>query len=263
VIICADSGTNSLPNSVADAEAMVALAQEMRERTDGADGCEKIVKNASLAEMKEAFTQLRRDEIWPGTLVTLFFSGHGAEHDGTHYLLPVGMPAAASLTELTQRAAAAGATAEALMAAKELCKQLDQGARVPPEVIRVRKRDLVEMVMTAEAARNPSMQKEQEEALRLELEGGSWPEHCAEHTFAGQAQGALSVSWVLQQLNDGMDVVTVMFLDCCRDNPQHETFNALNTAATAGTKDVKDFDGGINADSQFFVGLACDPGTVA
>ena len=77
------------------AEAMVALAQEMRERTDGADGCEKIVKNASLAEMKEAFTQLRRDEIWPGTLVTLFFSGHEAEHDGTHYLLPVGMPAAA------------------------------------------------------------------------------------------------------------------------------------------------------------------------
>eukprot|EP01047_Picozoa_sp_COSAG01_P083828 COSAG01_NODE_17715_length_1129_cov_3.184466_1_plen_297_part_10 len=42
---------------------------------------------------------LRRDEIWPGTLVTLFFSGHGAEHDGTHYLLPVGMPAAASLME--------------------------------------------------------------------------------------------------------------------------------------------------------------------
>eukprot|EP01047_Picozoa_sp_COSAG01_P066977 COSAG01_NODE_9359_length_2470_cov_11.861240_1_plen_46_part_10 len=46
----------------------MALAQEMRERTDGADGCEEIIKNASLAEMKEAFTQLRRDEIWPGTL---------------------------------------------------------------------------------------------------------------------------------------------------------------------------------------------------
>ena len=65
---------------------MVALAQEIRERTDGADGCAKHVKNASLKDMKEAFTQLRRDEIWPGTLVTLFFSGHGAEHDGTRSL---------------------------------------------------------------------------------------------------------------------------------------------------------------------------------
>jgi hypothetical protein len=242
---------------------MVALAQEMRERTDGADGCEKIVKNASLAEMKEAFTQLRRDEIWPGTLVTLFFSGHGAEHDGTHYLLPVGMPAAASLAELTQRAAAAGATTEALIAAKKLCKQLDQGAEVPPEVIRAQKRDFVEIVMTAEATKYPDMQIEQKEALRLELEGRSWPEHYAEHTFAGQAQGALSVSWILQQLNDGLDVVTVLFLDCCRDNPQNETFTAMGTRSTAVTKSFGDTDGEIVSDSQFFVGLACDPGTVA
>jgi hypothetical protein len=242
---------------------MVALAREMRERTDGADGCEKIIKNASLAEMKEAFTQLRRDEIWPGTLVTLFFSGHGAEHDGTHYLLPVGMPAAASLAELTQRAAAAGATTEALIAAKKLCKQLDQGAEVPPEVIRAQKCDFVEIVMTAEATKYPDMQIEQKEALRLELEGRSWPEHYAEHTFAGQAQGALSVSWILQQLNDGLDVVTVLFLDCCRDNPQNETFTAMGTRSTAVTKSFGDTDGEIVSDSQFFVGLACDPGTVA
>ena len=243
---------------------MVALAQEIRERTDGADGCAKHVKNASLKDMKEAFTQLRRDEIWPGTLVTLFFSGHGAEHDGTHYLLPVGMPAAASLMELTQRAAAAGASAEALMAAKELCKQLDQGAEVASEVIRAQKRDLVEMVMTAETAKNPDMQIEQKEALRLELEGRSWPAHYAEHTFAGQTQGALSVSWILQQLNEeGLDVVTVLFLDCCRDNPQTETFTALGTRSIAVTKSFGDTDGGIVSDSQCFVGLACDPGTAA
>eukprot|EP01047_Picozoa_sp_COSAG01_P050663 COSAG01_NODE_5146_length_4453_cov_10.678916_2_plen_243_part_00 len=242
---------------------MIALAQEMRERTDGADGCEKLVKNASLMDMKEAFTQLRRDEIWPGTLVTLFFSGHGAEHDGTHYLLPVGMPAAASLRELTQRAAAAEATAEALLAAKELCKQLDQGAEVASEVIRAQKRDLVEMVMTVETAKNPDMQIEQKEALRLELEGRSRPEHYAEHTFAGQSQGGLSVSWILQQLNDCLDVVTVLFLDCCRDNPQNETFKALGTSSTAVTKSFGDTDDGIVSDSQFFVGLACDPGTVA
>ena len=243
---------------------MVALAQEIRERTDGADGCAKHVKNASLKDMKEAFTQLRRDEIWPGTLVTLFFSGHGAEHDGTHYLLPFGMPAAASLMELTQRAAAAGASAEALMAAKELCKQLDQGAEVASEVIRAQKRDLVETVMTAETAKNPDMQIEQKEALRLELEGRSWLEHYAEHTFAGQTQGALSVSWILQQLNDASDVVTVLFLDCCRDNPQQaETFTAVGTRSIAVTKSFGDRDGGIVSDSQFFVGLACGPGTAA
>jgi hypothetical protein len=248
---------------VADAEAMVALAQEMRERTDGADGCEKFVKNASLTNMKEAFAQLRRDEIWPSTLDTLFFSGHGAEHDGTHYLLPVGMPAAASLTELTQRAAAAGATAEALMAAKELCNQLDQCAEVASEVIRAQKRDLVEMVMTAETAKNPDMQIEQKQALCLELEGRSWPEHYAEHTFAGQTHWGLSVSWILQQLNEGLDVVTVLFLDCCRDNPQNETFTALGTRSTAVTKSFGDTDGGIVSDSQVSVGLACGPGTVA
>ena len=43
-----------------------------------------------------------------------------------------------------QRAEAAGTTTEALMAAKELCNQLDQGAEVPPEVIWAQKRDLVE-----------------------------------------------------------------------------------------------------------------------
>jgi hypothetical protein len=242
---------------------MVALAQEIRERTDGADGWARIVKNASLTDMKEAFTQLRRDEIWPGTLVTLFFSGHGAEHDGTHYLLPFGMPAAAIIMELTQRAAAAKASAGALMAVKELCKQLDQGAEVASEVIRAQKRDLVEMVMTAETAKNPDMQIEQKEALRLELGGRSWLEYYAEHTFAGQTQGALSVSWILQQLNEGLDVVTVLFLDCCRDNPQTETFTALGTRSLAVTKSFGDTDGGIVSDSQCYVGLACDPGTAA
>ena len=129
--------------------------------------------------------------------------------------------------------------------------------------LRAQKRDLVEMAMTAETAKSPDMQIEQKEALRLELEGRSWPEHCAAHTFGGLAQGTFSVSWILQQLNDASDVVTVLFLDCCRDNPQNETFTALGMRSTAVTKSFGDTDGGIVSDSQIFAGLACVPGTAA
>jgi hypothetical protein len=89
------SGADALPNCVTDATSMRDMARMMRQRA-GADGREILLEDASCAEMKHAVQKLTQDAIWiwPGSLVTVFFSGHGAQRDGTTYLLPISMPTA-------------------------------------------------------------------------------------------------------------------------------------------------------------------------
>jgi hypothetical protein len=148
-------GWSQLPNCVADAEAMADMAREMRTKAE-AEGGEHVLPNATLAQTKRAVSELRRDEVWPGSLVTVYFrcvltwrmrswaelhwlrspydsgrlivgaddrascvSGHGAEHDGTNYLLPLGMAEAASLDQLVRRAASAGVRSEQLQQARD------------------------------------------------------------------------------------------------------------------------------------------------
>ena len=84
---------------------MCNMARTMRESTPGAAGYEILLKNAPLSEMKQAVEKLCL-QVWPGSLVTFFFSGHGAGHGGTSYLLPLGMPEGLDLGQLAERAEA-------------------------------------------------------------------------------------------------------------------------------------------------------------
>jgi hypothetical protein len=120
------------------------------------------------------------------------------------------------------------------------------------------------MIVAATAGQRPGgvVAREEEEALRLELEGRCSPEHYAEHSYGGRRHGAVSLSWIMQILNDGLDVINLVFLDCCRDNPEDGTFKVSGLAMEAASL-TKGGVGSVMGDSQFFVGMACDPGTVA
>ena len=78
-------GRNSLPNCVNDATDMGACAQRI--------GFEyvQVLRDSTQKEIMREIRRLRDERIRPGSLVLLYFSGHGAEHEGVTYLLPRGM----------------------------------------------------------------------------------------------------------------------------------------------------------------------------
>eukprot|EP01048_Picozoa_sp_COSAG05_P025536 COSAG05_NODE_6540_length_940_cov_1.834721_1_plen_274_part_10 len=79
------------------------------------------------------------------------------------------------------------------------------------------------------------------------------------------ADEAVSLNSVLKNFNLGApDTVNLVFLDCCRDNELDTTFKV--TKAASGGRGKSTITGkGIRAPAktQFLIGLACDPGTVA
>jgi uncharacterized caspase-like protein len=77
---------NTLPNCVADAEDMGACCEQLL----GFDTV-IILKDANKLAIMQAVRMLRDEHIKPGSLVLFFFSGHGVEHEGVSYLLPLGM----------------------------------------------------------------------------------------------------------------------------------------------------------------------------
>ena len=77
---------NTLPNCVADAEDMGACCEQLL----GFDTV-IILKDANKLAIMQAVRKLRDEHIKPGSLVLFFFSGHGVEHEGVSYLLPLGM----------------------------------------------------------------------------------------------------------------------------------------------------------------------------
>eukprot|EP01047_Picozoa_sp_COSAG01_P010534 COSAG01_NODE_447_length_16933_cov_9.983426_15_plen_1797_part_01 len=234
---------HALPNCVEDASAMHDMARTMRESTPGAAGYEILLKNAPLSEMKQAVEKLCL-QVWPGSLVTFFFSGHGAGHGGTSYLLPLGMPEGLDLGQLAERAEAAGVSADDMRQAVGNAVGGDQAER----------QAVVELIVKADKQSN-TMDAEKEKQLRIELEGRDQPQHYAEQ--------ALSVSWILQKLNASLDVVSVLFLDCCRADPRDRTFKTLGAAVECDVGKALADDMRRCTDAQIFMGLACDPGTVA
>ena len=72
---------------------------------------------------------------------------------------------------------------------------------------------------------------------------------------------AVSVDEIMNMLSKFTATVNVMLLDCCRENDLNETFKGGN-----GIDSAKGFGSNLRAkgkDSEFLIGLACDPGTVA
>jgi len=164
-------GSNRLPNCVFDAE-------------DMHDCCKKkmrfdeviVLKNSNKREMRQAIRDLREKFVKDGSLVIIFFSGHGAEYEGVNYLLPLGM------------------------------------------------------------------------------------DSNAEEDYAEEA---VSVDLIMQTLHKFTSVVIVILLDCCRENDHNTTFKGAKSPGDGGTKGLcKNFRSS-NKNAEFFVGLACDPGTVA
>ena len=83
---------------------------------------------------------------------------------------------------------------------------------------------------------------------------------------ASFADEAVSLNRVMASFNKGArDTINIMLLDCCRENKDDETFKGLPKGATwSGTgkgRMSKTFE--TPQDSQFFIGLACDPGSAA
>jgi GTPase SAR1 family protein len=79
-------GSSCLPNCVADAEDM----GHCFERLLGFDRT-IILKDANKSTIMQAVREMREEHIKDGSLVGFFFSGHGVEHEGVSYLLPLGM----------------------------------------------------------------------------------------------------------------------------------------------------------------------------
>jgi uncharacterized caspase-like protein len=80
---------------------------------------------------------------------------------------------------------------------------------------------------------------------------------------------AVSLNYVLKALNAAaQDTVNLLFLDCCRANDLDPTFKGTKAAggtdmtAKGGPGSAETFDRA-KTDSQYLIGLACDPGTVA
>eukprot|EP00937_MAST-01D_sp_MAST-1D-sp2_P002440 g2440.t1 len=74
---------------------------------------------------------------------------------------------------------------------------------------------------------------------------------------------AVSLNRVMKELNRGArNTINILLLDCCRENELDDTFKGTKSAAGASKGGLgKGF--GTPQDSQFFIGLACDPGAVA
>jgi len=79
-------GNSRLPNCVADAEDM----GDCFERLLGFETT-IILKDANKSTIMQAVREMREEHIKDGSLVGFFFSGHGVEHEGVSYLLPLGM----------------------------------------------------------------------------------------------------------------------------------------------------------------------------
>ncbi len=78
-------GNSRLPNCVADAEDMHNCFKRL-----GFDQT-FILKNANKRDIMQQVREMRGKHIKDGSLVGFFFSGHGVEHEGVSYLLPLGM----------------------------------------------------------------------------------------------------------------------------------------------------------------------------
>ena len=77
---------NILPNCVADAQDMGACCENQL-------GFDKtiVLTDANRATIIRVVREMRDDHVKDGSLVLVFFSGHGVEHEGVSYLLPIGM----------------------------------------------------------------------------------------------------------------------------------------------------------------------------
>jgi uncharacterized caspase-like protein len=75
-----------LPNCVADAQDMGACCENQL-------GFDKtiVLTDANRATIIRVVREMRDDHVKDGSLVLVFFSGHGVEHEGVSYLLPIGM----------------------------------------------------------------------------------------------------------------------------------------------------------------------------
>ena len=91
-------GNNQLPNCEADAEDMAACLRGLGFSTV------IVLCNANHAEMMRGIRELRDQHVKDGSLVVVFFSGHGVELAGVNYLLPVGMPADIPLEDYAEAA---------------------------------------------------------------------------------------------------------------------------------------------------------------
>jgi uncharacterized caspase-like protein len=121
--------------------------------------------------------ELRDDHIKDGSLVVVFFSGHGVEHDGVNYLVPLGMPC------------------------------------------------------------------------------GIKPQDYKEE--------AVSVDAIMENLSRFDAVVNIVLLDCCRQNELNTTFKAFKGLSDDGAKGLGKNFRNVRKSAEFFLGLACDPGTLA
>jgi hypothetical protein len=75
-----------LPNCVADAHDMGTCCENQL-------GFDKtiVLTDANKATIMRVVREMRDDHVKDGSLVLVFFSGHGVEHEGVSYLLPIGM----------------------------------------------------------------------------------------------------------------------------------------------------------------------------
>jgi uncharacterized caspase-like protein len=90
-------GRNSLPNCVNDATDMGACAQRI--------GFEyvQVLRDSTQKEIMREIRRLRDERIRPGSLVLLYFSGHGAEHEGVTTCCRVVWRASIRMTMRTRR----------------------------------------------------------------------------------------------------------------------------------------------------------------
>eukprot|EP01046_Picozoa_sp_COSAG06_P036659 COSAG06_NODE_4064_length_4611_cov_23.753324_4_plen_429_part_00 len=176
--IGAYGGRNTLASPKADAEDMGACAREM-----GFDTV--VLTDVTKQQIMRAVRDLRDKRIQDGSIVMFFFSGHGAEHNGTNYLIPLGMDT-------------------------------------------------------------------------------SDPDDYGDQ--------AVSLDNVMGQLNlRSGGTINLVFLDCCRANDLNSTFKQTKGGRKKqgmGAMKIAPLRGGANgerahSDTQFMIGMACDPGTVA
>jgi hypothetical protein len=91
-------GNQRLSNCVAD-------ARDMRDCCEYRLGFDiaKVLTNPKRADILQALKEFR-EYIKDGSLVVFFFSGHGAEHEGVNYLLPLGMEESTSAEDYEDHA---------------------------------------------------------------------------------------------------------------------------------------------------------------
>ena len=74
-------GMSSLPNCVADATAIAARVERVGFETT-------LLTNADRSQIMREVRAVSKRPV-DGAINLFYFSGHGAEYDGAHYLLPV------------------------------------------------------------------------------------------------------------------------------------------------------------------------------